>query len=165
MAVIGRISPGELRHCTDWTNGCDIPDRLRLSAAYSKDDSMSTWYTHPDNVVWLRKHLTPAPDPAAPFPRVCSWGVDIRESPHMERMKETGRYFLPDGSCVAREDVRVETRFVSYGPEDVAHLIAVGAITAEMTRSFYEVEHSLFRVWMNQGVRPFPFSPITIGGM
>ena len=61
----------------------------------------------------------------------------IRVDPLMERDKPTGRFVLPDRRAVERDQVRVDERFVVYGPEDIEYLLYVGVIHEEREPLFY----------------------------
>lgn len=54
-----------------------------------------------------------------------SFNVEVDDA--VTKMK-TGMYVLPDGSIVAHEDVKVHTRFIDYGPEDIDYLLMAGII-------------------------------------
>lgn len=56
-------------------------------------------------------------------------GMPIVEMPKFT--KKVVRYRLPDGGLVKPDDVRIETRFVTYGPEDIEHLLFLGWISKE----------------------------------
>jgi len=55
-------------------------------------------------------------------------GIPVRTSPYVEKDRPSGRYEMPDGSCVLPEDIRFEGRFVEYGPEDIELLLYMGVI-------------------------------------
>ena len=50
---------------------------------------------------------------------------------------ETGRYILPCGKVVVPEDVKVTTRFVEYGPEDIEWLLYAGIIEKEIGPTWF----------------------------
>jgi hypothetical protein len=102
-----------------------------------------TIYTHPDNVEELRKKLRPAVNNSTTG-MALDWldslmGIDIVSDSHIEKDRTTGRYILPDNTVVEREDVCVEHRFFTYGPEDIWLLLLMGAIREERERSYYEL--------------------------
>lgn len=73
----------------------------------------------------------------------------VRTNPHMERDKPTGRYKLPHGKVVAKEEIVVRERFIEYGPEDVEWLIYAGIITEEREMVFYVIDDAMFRMSYN----------------
>ena len=73
----------------------------------------------------------------------------VRTNPHMERDKPTGKYRLPNGKSVAKEQVVVKERFIEYGPEDVDWLMYSGVITEEREMVFYVVDDAMFRMSYN----------------
>ena len=73
----------------------------------------------------------------------------VRTNPHMERDKPTGKYKLPNGKAVAKDEIVVKERFVEYGPEDVEWLIYAGIITEEREMVFYVIDDAMFRMSYN----------------
>jgi len=69
-------------------------------------------------------------------------GMRIVEMPKWTRSVD--RYRLPDGALVKRGDVLVKTRFITYGPEDIEHLLYLGWISKEVVQveSFSEEDDS-----------------------
>lgn len=57
--------------------------------------------------------------------------------------KPTGKYRLPNGKSVAKEQVVVKERFIEYGPEDVDWLLYAGVITEEREMVFYVVDDAI----------------------
>lgn len=79
----------------------------------------------------------------------------VRTDKHMERDKPTGRYKLPNGKAVAKDEIVVKERFVEYGPEDVEWLVYAGIITEEREMLFYVIDDTMFRV-------AYDFAPIML---
>jgi len=73
----------------------------------------------------------------------------VRTNPHMERDKPSGRYKLPNGKAVAKEEIIVKERFVEYGPEDFEWLVYAGIITEEREMVFYVIDDAMFRMSYN----------------
>lgn len=73
----------------------------------------------------------------------------VQTDPHMVRDKPTGKYRLPNGKTVAKEQVIVKERFIEYGPEDVDWLLYAGVITEEREMVFYVVDDAMFRMSYN----------------
>ena len=73
---------------------------------------------------------------------------DVRTNKYMEKYRETGRYILPDGSCVLPEDVKISDRFTEYGYEDIWYLLWSGVITKEKTALFYIMEDPTLLIMM-----------------
>lgn len=63
--------------------------------------------------------------------------IEVRANAYMEKYRKTGRYVLPDGSCVLPEDVTVSDRFIQYGYDDIWYLLWAGIITEEKKALFY----------------------------
>ena len=100
---------------------------------------MKTIITHPDNVeslYWMKsKHESGPP---------CLFGIQFRTDPYMEKDKATGRYIAPDGKSVFADEVCVEERFVTYGPEDIHYLLARGIITDEREALYVVIDNQDF---------------------
>ena len=110
--------------------------------------------THPDNwskvkaIVERDENLSRQFSPSA-FTGSSFCGEQIRTDPYMERDKPTGRWRLPDGRCVAKEDIEIKTRFITYGPEDFDWLLYIGVISEEREMLFYKIDEQLFRVMVD----------------
>lgn len=63
--------------------------------------------------------------------------IEVRFNSCMDTYRKTGRYILPDGSCVLPEDVVVSDRFTEYGYDDIWYLLWAGIIREEMTAVLY----------------------------
>lgn len=98
---------------------------------------MTTIITHPRNLELLRKAVDAGEyDRGQTFPM-----ITIRTSESMEPDKPTGRFILPGGRAVKREEIRLRKgRFVEYGPEDVGYLLFAGVIREEREPLFYMME-------------------------
>jgi len=106
---------------------------------------MKTIVTHPDNVNWLQAKLEAEerksnPDSFHGFFSPLLFSFTIKPNPNIERDKATGRYKLFDGRTVAKADICIRTKFITYGPEDIDWLLSMGLITEERERLFYEVD-------------------------
>jgi hypothetical protein len=78
---------------------------------------------------------------------------EVRTNPQMERDKPTGRYKLPSGKAVAKDEIVVKERFVEYGPEDFEWLIYAGIVTEEREMVFYVIDDAMIRM-------SYDFAPI-----
>jgi len=115
--------------------------------------------THPRNVEALRRQIEKAEEKnrresGVPWASWPWFGVEVTPNPHMDAEKETGRYVLPDGRVVAREELRLSTRWIDYRPEDVDWLVYTGIVKAETEMVFYEIDDTMLRfsLQMNCGV-------------
>ena len=122
---------------------------------------MKTIWTHPDNAEILGQRFFKediesrgTPSPFLPF----RFDWHIKTNPHLERQRHSGKYILGDGRVVAKEDVRLVSRFVSYGPEDIHFLLYAGLIHEHMELLFHVMDDvGMFRMtcdWL-----PLKFSP------
>lgn len=66
--------------------------------------------------------------------------IEVRTNCYMDKYQKTGRYVLPDGSCVLPEDVNVSDRFTEYGYDDIWYLVWAGIIKEEQAALFYIME-------------------------
>lgn len=96
--------------------------------------------THPDNLELIKRFckedklglLDPAP-----------FGLEIVTDKHLEVQRWTGRYVLPDGRAVPKEEVAVpDGRFFEWGNSDleIKLLLEWGLIKKEMEPLFYMME-------------------------
>lgn len=91
--------------------------------------------THPDNANALRAVLPKAVQALK--------GIDwlgcheVIENPMMDRDRPSGKYILPDGKVVPREQVSVRFRYYEYGPGDIATLLYMGLIREHREMLFY----------------------------
>jgi hypothetical protein len=103
---------------------------------------MTILVTHPDNVGVLRNSFAARREVRSRFSPYTSLfpSIEIRANACLERDKPTGRYRIK-GESVARDpvDVKISTRFVDYGPEDIPYLLYAGMIEEEREMIFYEV--------------------------
>lgn len=131
---------------------------------------MRVYVTHPDNAKWLRKELHKIFETEKkPFDINNPFAIDvsyppfqIRESAYLNRDTLTGRYILPTGEVVEKENIRIVSRFHEYGPEDLELLLFAGLVQEERTRLFYEVNPPGTGFRINAGVRnsvPNCYSP------
>lgn len=95
--------------------------------------------THPDNVQLIRDAIGSGEFDA---PGQLDQMFVIRPNKHMDIDKPTGRYVLPDGEVVARDDVLVTHRFVEYGPDDIYLLLFARVIREERTPVFFSYDDS-----------------------
>lgn len=89
--------------------------------------------THPDNIQLIRDAIGSGKFDA---PGQLDQMFAIRPNKHMDIDKPTGRYVLPDGKVVARDDVLVTHRFVEYGPDDIYLLLFARVIREERAPLF-----------------------------
>ena len=101
---------------------------------------------HPDNLTVLRKQVD-----AGRFddPRSMWNDFVIQTNSAMQREKPTGKYRLPDGRIVERDQIKLSERFTEYGPEDLDWLLLVGLVTEEKELLFYVIKDSLFTTTFN----------------
>jgi hypothetical protein len=57
--------------------------------------------------------------------------MKIKTDPAIPINEATDRYILSDKSVVLKNDVRVNDKFVEYGPEDIDYLLYAGIIKLE----------------------------------
>lgn len=121
-----------------------------------------TIYTHPANAEAIRRQAMSGKFDLQSMP----WeGITIRCNDMLPKDQPTGRYWLPNGTLVDRENVRVHDRFIEYGPEDVGYLMSAGIIREEREAHFYVVNESLFRFRMfDAPLTTMPFRNITVSG-
>lgn len=107
---------------------------------------MPTIIAHPDNINALRARLD-----SGEFDRPGGLfqAFTVRADKFMERDKPTGRYVMPSGLVVDREEVFWGTPFVDYGPDDIPLLLFLGIIREDRELLFYVLDESRFRVWMD----------------
>lgn len=93
----------------------------------------------------LRRPLTPPPFSCVD--RLC--GLAIYTDERMDRDKPTGRYLVPrilsglmNLRPTDRDRVRVESPFVTYGPEDIPWLLYADLIREERKPHFVELRRS-----------------------
>lgn len=106
--------------------------------------------THPDNLAALKREVDSGSHDTG---RLFN-SIEIQTNRHMDRDKPTGRFILPGGTVADRDAVRVEERFVEYGPEDIEFLLWAGIIREEREALFYQIDDSAFRMM-------FDFMPMT----
>lgn len=95
--------------------------------------------THPNNVQFIRDVIGSG---KFDTPGQLDQMFAIRPNKHMDIDKPTGRYVLPNGSVVVRDDVFVSYRFVEYGPEDIDLLLFARVIREERTPVFFSYDDS-----------------------
>lgn len=94
---------------------------------------MLTVYVHPNNLEAFRKRLTLSPSELNPFEwSILCQGYNLVGDPGISETKETGKFVLPGGAVVTREKVRVASRWVTYGPEDLEFLLWAGIVKPEV---------------------------------
>jgi len=74
-------------------------------------------------------------------------GFDVRPDPYMEKTRKSGKYVLPGGEVVEKQDIVVRERFITYGPEDLGWLLWMGIVT-EHTEFLYFILNDIFRMQM-----------------
>jgi hypothetical protein len=77
--------------------------------------------------------------------------IEIHTNEKLPRESPTGRFVLPDGTRLDRENFTLRTRFITYGPEDIDHLVWIGAIKEEYEMHFYLVDDSFFKMSFDYG--------------
>jgi len=116
---------------------------------------MKTIITHPDNLAHIKaKLISKGVDrngDVLPEDVFCS--VPIRTNAFLDRDKPTGKYIV-DGKVVDKEEIKVEERFVVYGPEDLDYLLYAGLIEEERKWLFYGMDDSFFSLgFMGHGFK------------
>lgn len=117
-----------------------------------------TIVTHPDNLELLKKELEKKYPKRPPMNH---FGIDlatyfmptIKTNKYMEKDKPSGKYRLPDGSVLDKEEFVIKTQFITYGPEDIDCLVYAGVIEELREPLFYEVDMNAFRMRINCGVQ------------
>lgn len=110
---------------------------------------MKTIWTHPDNAEILRRrlHEEDLTTRGSPAPFMLTWpDWSIKTNNLLERERHSGKYILDDGRIVEKNDVRLVSRFVSYGPEDIHFLLYAGLIREHMELLFHVVDELAFRM-------------------
>lgn len=113
-------------------------------------------YCHPVNAHKLREQIERDRRHMGlrSFAAIPSWtffGMEIVEDPSIPIDRPTGKYVLPGGEVVDREHVRVKTRWVSYGPEDLDWLIYAGLVKDERELVYQKFNDFEFTVRSNFG--------------
>lgn len=67
---------------------------------------------------------------------------EVRTSEYLDVDRPTGRYVLPGGKVVPANQVKLRTRFVTYGPEDIHWLLFSGVIREEREMVVYALEEA-----------------------
>jgi hypothetical protein len=105
---------------------------------------VKTIIAHPDNINLLRQRAEQGEfDGRDAFPSFRLVG-----DRNVPRDKPSGRYVLPGGQTVPKDQIRLRSRFVEYGPEDLGYLLLAGIVREERETVFYMVDDR-FRVWMD----------------
>lgn len=120
-------------------------------------------YTHPANLSLLRERYERGEYDALPGG---PWGIEIVANSHLSPSEPTGRYLLPDGAGgwrpVALEAIRLRSRFVEYGPEDLGYLLLAGLARPEIAPRFYMIRETPLHLRFSEALwtpRP-PFTSI-----
>ncbi len=79
-------------------------------------------------------------------------GIPVDVDLYMDDEGPTGRYVLPNGLDVNRQDVRVERGFVKYGPEDLDYLLYAGIVTYHVGPRVILFDDSKFAMGLSPGV-------------
>lgn len=116
-----------------------------LSSDRRRDGESVILYTHPSNLEEVKKVAQGMErrDPTGFLDMV--FGVEVRTSPWLPKSRKTGKYVLPDGSVVDAEDVRVDGRFVEYGPEDLEVLLFFGIVTEHEELLFWNHDPNIWK--------------------
>ena len=102
------------------------------------------------NAVKVLRKGDPTPDPLD--------GVGVMVSNCLPKVW-SGKYIMPDGSVVAPDNVRIDDKFCSYGPEDIWYLLWAGTIQKHMETLAYLMEHSFMRM-MDMSYSPGFMMPV-----
>lgn len=104
---------------------------------------------HPDNLEALMRKMHP-------LERMSLDAYKPRTDPYLERDKPSGKFRLPDGRVVERDQIVIKERFVTYGPEDFDWLVYAGIITETRDMVFYVIEDRSIRMndLLPSGFRP-----------
>ena len=102
---------------------------------------------HPDNLEAVKTAIQ-----GGKFDKPTAWSLDFRIQANtlMDRDKATGRYKLPNGKAVLKEQIVVRERFFTYGPEDLDWLLYAGIIHEEREMLVYVIDDLAFRVSYDQ---------------
>lgn len=99
--------------------------------------------THPNNLDLLKQNISKGEygDPV-----LLSFTAEIITSEHMDQCQKTGRYILPDGRTVSKEQVYVPwDRFTEWEPKDIPWLLSWGIIHEEQEPLFIMMDDSALR--------------------
>lgn len=64
-------------------------------------------------------------------------GVRIQVNEFIPEFNDKLKYRLPDKDLVEREKIRINNRFISYGPEDLDWLLYSGLVKVEKERVYF----------------------------
>lgn len=100
-------------------------------------------FCHPDNLEAIKSQIDRGQfdKPGSMFAE-----FQVRTNSHMERDKPTGRYRLPNGRSVYKDEIVVRDRFIEYGPEDIEWLVCAGIVTEEREMVFYAIDDPVFKL-------------------
>lgn len=111
--------------------------------------------THPNNVHFIRDVIGSG---KFDTPGQIDQMFAIRPNKHMDVDEPTGRYVMPDGRVVVRDDVFVTHRFVEYGPDDIDLLLFARVIREERTPVFFSYDDSAL-IGFNVGFQMPAYKP------
>jgi hypothetical protein len=104
--------------------------------------------THPDNLDLIKQKCD-----KEEFGKSGFLGIEIVAERHMDRDKSTGRYILPNGKAVPRDQVTVaDGPFFEWGSSDleIKLLLEWGLIKEEREPLFYLIKDELLRSFWNE---------------
>jgi hypothetical protein len=96
--------------------------------------SVQTLLTHPVNFQLLRAELGRLMGPSDDLDMFS--GFRVRPCASMAADRHTG-FYLVDGRPTDPAFLRIQTRFIEYGPEDIPYLLYAGIIAEEREPLFY----------------------------
>jgi hypothetical protein len=101
---------------------------------------------HPDNWDHVKKLID-----GGKFDRKYGRWAEFRifTDSNVDRDKPSGKYTLPGGKQVSKDDIRLRDRFIEYGPEDVEWLLYAGVISEGREMVFHVIDDSYFRSSFN----------------
>lgn len=76
----------------------------------------------------LKKHTQSSASSTSAF---MGMSINFIEQPYMEEFRKTGKYILPNNLRAEKHQVKIHTRFIDYGPEDLEWLLYSGLVTEE----------------------------------
>lgn len=99
-------------------------------------------FSHPQNIEALRNQFEKEKDcgPRGLMYATHWCGIEFVADPRLPIDTWTGRYILPDGQIVKKSEIRIRTRWIDYGPDDLEWLLYAGIVTEERTILFHKVD-------------------------
>jgi len=83
--------------------------------------------------------------------------INLISNPSLPQTRPSGKYRLPGGAELTREEFTLRTRFFEYGPEDLDWLVMAGVVEECQEMHFYIVKDSAFQLRMD--LMPMLFEP------